>query len=247
MKMLIKKIAHLLISSIVLVSSLFTACKKSSDTVAADSFAKAMVVHADVNAPAIDFFIDGAKINKDSIVYGAYTPYTDVKITPNTKTQFKIGLTKLGTFLYSDSTTLTENTGITYYVVLDTLSKTPIVLVTSDDLSAPTAGNAKFRFIHLVSDAITYGFDVELVKPGGAVTPDASNNTFSNLRFKIPQTNFALKPVGSYDVLVKSSGTTNILARIPNITLAEGKIYTLVARGFIGKTNGFGATLVNNN
>jgi len=104
--MLIKKIAHLLISSIVLVSSLFTACKKSSDTIAADSFAKAMVVHADVNAPAIDFFIDGAKINKDSIVYGAYTPYTDVKITPNTKTQFKIGLTKLGTFLYSDSTTL---------------------------------------------------------------------------------------------------------------------------------------------
>ncbi len=245
--MLRKKNSYFVICSIVLVTSLFIACKKNSDTVVADTFAKAMVVHADVNAPAIDFFIDGTKINKDSIIYGANTPYSDVKIMPGMKTQFKIGLTKLGTFLYNDSTTLTENTGITYYVALDTLSKTPVVIGTSDDLSAPTAGNAKFRFIHLVSDALTYGFDVELVKPGGAVTPDASNNTFSNLRFKIPQANFALKPVGSYDVLIKSSGTTNILSRIPNITLAEGKIYTLVARGFIGKTNGLGATVVNNN
>lgn len=245
--MLKNKISYFAICLMAFVSLTILNCKKNADAVVADSYAKAMVVQADVNAPAIDFFIDGTKINKDSISYGAYTPYADVKITPATKTQFRIGLTKLGTFLYNDSTTLTDNTGITYYVALDTLSKAPSILVTSDDLSAPTAGNAKFRFIHLVSDALTYGFDIELVKPGGAVTPDASNNTFSNLRFKIPQANFALKPVGSYDVLVKSSGTTNILTRIPNITLAEGKIYTLVARGFIGKANGFGATLVNNN
>ncbi len=242
--MLSKKISLLSCYFVLILASSFFACKKDSSAVVADTYAKAMIVHANINAPAIDFFIDGTKINKDSLVYGVNTPYTDVKITPGKKTQFKIGLTKLGTFLLNDSTTLTENTGITYYVALDTLSKTPLVVVTSDDISAPTAGMAKFRFIHLVSDAITYGFDIELVAPGGAV---ASNNTFSNLRFKLLNPNFALVPKGTYDILVKSSGTTNILARVPNINLADGKIYSLVARGLIGKANGFGTTLISNN
>ena len=242
--MLSKKISLLSIYGVLILSVSFFACKKDGGTVVTDMYAKAMIVHANINAPAIDFFIDGTKINKDSLVYGVNTPYTDVKLTEGTKTQFKIGLTKLGTFLLNDSSTLTENTGITYYVALDTLSKTPLILVTSDDISAPTAGNSKFRFIHLVSDAITYGFDIELVPPGGAV---ASKNTFSNLRFKLLQINFAPVPKGTYDILVKSSGTTNILARVPNINLADGKIYSLVARGLIGKANGFGTTLISNN
>ncbi len=242
--MLTKKISSITLYSILFLSIISASCKKDSGAVVADTFAKAMVVHANLNAPAIDFFIDGTKINKDSIVYGVNTPYSDVKINPSAKTQFKIGLTKLGTFLLNDSTNLTDGTGITYYVALDTLSKTPLTLITSDDLSAPTAGNSKIRFIHLVSDALSYGFDIEFVAPGGAV---ASKNTFSNLRFKLLQSNFALVPAGTYDVLIKTSGTTNILSRVPNIKLTDGKIYTLVGRGLIGKANGFATSLINNN
>ena len=127
--MLSKKISLLSIYVVLILSVSFFACKKDGGTVVTDMYAKAMIVHANINAPAIDFFIDGSKINKDSLVYGVNTPYTDVKLTQGTKTQFKIGLTKLGTFLLNDSSTLTENTGITYYVALDTLSKTPLILV----------------------------------------------------------------------------------------------------------------------
>jgi hypothetical protein len=62
-------------------------------------------------------------------------------------------------------------------------------------------------------------------------------------------TDFAPLPAGTYDLQVRLAGTTTVVLELPNITLTDGTIYTVFARGFVSGSGNqaLGAEIIVNN
>ncbi|MBU0984572.1 MAG: DUF4397 domain-containing protein, partial [candidate division Zixibacteria bacterium] len=114
--------------------------------------------------------------------------------------------------------TLAPNTVYSVFAV-DSLSKIT-VLVTQDDLTPPAAGKAHVRFIHLSPDAPA----VDVALAGGAAV-------FPNVAFT-QYTAFTPLDAGTYNLEVRLAGQSAVVLPLPGITLENGKIYTVFAKGF---------------
>ena len=99
-------------------------------------------------------------------------------------------------------------------------------LVLADDLSSPAAGKAHVRFVHLSPDAPAV--DIGLAG-GGAVV-------FGNVSFKGFE-GFTPLDAGTYDLEVRLAGTNTVVLPLSGITLDDGKIYTVFAKGFLAGSN----------
>lgn len=233
------------IFALVATALFFASCQPDPvvDPVIVKTYGKIQVFHAAIDAPAIDFYVDGTKINTDSLSYSKGTPYYSAEFTATKNTVYKATVSKTGQAISTDSLALTEgDKGYSVFVYQDKdVAKTVRLLRGSDDLLAPAAGKAKVRFVHLISDA-NVNIDVEAVATGGIAS---TSNTFTNLTF--PQiANFVELASGSYDLKIKISGTTNTLLNVTGVTVEAGKIYSLVARGSLQLANKAGVTIVTN-
>ena len=219
----------------------FTSCTPDEPTpTVVKEYGKIQVFHAAVDAPAINFQVDGTKINLDSIVYSKGSPYYEALLTTGKKTIFKITTSKTGQAISTDSLLLnSKDVGYSVFVYQDKdAAKTIRTLYGPDNLLAPAAGKAKVRLVHLIPDA-NVNIDVEAVAPGAVAT---TNSQYSNVAF--PNLgNYVELAKGTYDFKVKISGTKNLLFSVPNVTFEEGKIYTLVARGLVNAVAPRGAAV----
>jgi hypothetical protein len=109
-------------------------------------------------------------------------------------------------------------------------------LVLGDDLTAPTAGNAHVRFVHLSPDA-----------PAVDITLTNGTIVFGNIAFR-EHTAFTPLPSGTYDLQVRVAGTNNVVLNLPGVALNSGKIYTVFAKGFVAgtSTQALGAEIIVN-
>jgi len=110
-------------------------------------------------------------------------------------------------------------------------------LVIADDLTAPAAGKAHVRFVHLSPDAPA----VDVAVTGGPVL-------FANQSYQ-DYTAFAPVDAGTYDLEVRPAGSGTVALAVPGVVLQPGKIYTVFARGFLGGTGAqaLGAQIIVNN
>jgi hypothetical protein len=227
------------------VAIFFTSCKPDTEPtpVVVKTYAKIQVFHAALDASAIDFQVDGTRINADSLPYAKGTPYYSAELTTGKKTVFRALLAKTNQLISTDSLALNSgDVGYSVFVYQDKdAAKTVRTLNTSDDLLAPAAGKAKVRFVHLISDA-NVNVDVEAVAVGGSAT---TNNTFPNLTF--PKVSpFVELSSGTYDLLLKIPGTTNTLLKVKDVPVEAGKIYSLVARGSLQLANKAAVSVITN-
>ena len=211
----------------------FTSCTPDEPTpTVVKEYGKIQVFHAAVDAPAIDFQVDGKKVNLDSVIYSKGTPYYETELTAGKKTNFKVLASKTGQSISIDSLQLnSKDVGYSVFVYQDkNAAKTIRTLYGPDNLLAPAAGKAKVRLVHLIPDFIV-NVDVEAVASGGIAT---TNSQFPNIIFpKI--TDYVELAKGTYDLKFKISGQTNVLLNVKDVTVVDGKIYTLVARGLYNK------------
>ncbi len=229
-------------------SSLFlTSCAKDDVVVTpvVKEYAKVMLFHGATNAAAINLVIDGVTKNTDSLKYGSATAYNQVELTgkriPIGATYAKSG-TKIGLV---DSALMSKNVAYSYYVYQENdAAKTVAMIKAVDDLTLPAAGKGRIRFVHLIPDA-QVDIDVQLVTPGGVAT---TVSNFTKVKFK-DILNFIDVTPGTYDVKVKLTGTTQLLFSAANIAIADGKLYTYIARGYANDIAPRGAvlTVINNN
>jgi hypothetical protein len=105
---------------------------------------------------------------------------------------------------------------------VDSVSKISAIVL-ADDLTAPAAGKAHVRFIHLSPNAPAV--DVAVASSGAVV--------FGNKAFK-EYTSFTPLDAGTYNLDVRVAGTATVALVLPAITLEAGKIYTVFAKGFLG-------------
>lgn len=181
--------------------------------------ANVRVVHASPDAGLVDVLADGGELFTDlayptasmfmSVDAGTY----DIAVTP-ADDPATVAIDLSGTTL---------NAGESYTVIALDVLATITALVSSDDYR-PVAGESKVRLVH---GAPTAGdVDIYLTAVGADLsmeTPIAAGVPFQ------ADTGFGSFASGMYDLSITETGTTNV-AIAATITLAEGGVYTAVAR-----------------
>ncbi|MBP7307203.1 MAG: DUF4397 domain-containing protein [Saprospiraceae bacterium] len=197
--------------------TLFTSCKEdeSNDD---KSYAKVLVTHASPNAPGVDLLIDNSKQNSSALNFPNNTGY--LKVESGTR-NIKVNVTGTSTTVIEANLMLAKDNNYSVFAVDSVSNISAIVL--ADDLSAPAAGKAHVRFIHLSPNAPAV--DVAVASSGAVV--------FGNKKFT-EYTAFTPLDAGTYNLDVRVAGTSTVALVLPAITLEAGKIYTVFAKGFLG-------------
>jgi hypothetical protein len=187
-------------------------------TVATSATARVRAIHASPDAPAVDIYLDGAKV-LTNVPFFTASSYLDV---PTGSHQLQI--TANGAPLSSSviSTTVSFETGRAYSVAATGLlspTNTLTGTIIPENLSAPAAGKAKIRVYHFSPDTPAVGVRVA----GGGPT------LIPNLSF--PNASDALEvasgPV-SLEIFAVNGGTT--LATL-NVTLIPDTVYSFFVTG----------------
>jgi len=207
-----------------------SACKKDFNDTPIEATGIGFV-HASPGTGALDFILDGQKINnftytKDLGYYAAY---------PGTRL---IGVAKKDSLKYLTTATSALKAGAFYSVfVVDTLKSTKL-LVVEDDLKAPETDKANIRFINLSPGAPALDLTVQ-----GTDAP-----LFTAKAFKEFTTFTSIAPSNTYTFQVKNTGSTTVRATLPAVKIEKGKIYTIWAKGLSSKTDStqFGLSVMTN-
>ncbi|MBK6574486.1 MAG: DUF4397 domain-containing protein [Saprospiraceae bacterium] len=197
--------------------TLFTSCKEdeSNDD---NSYAKVLVTHASPNAPGVDLLIDNSKQNSSALTFPNNTGYLQVESGTR---NIKVNVTGTSTTVIEANLMLAKDNNYSV-IAVDSVSKISAIVL-ADDLSAPAAGKAHVRFIHLSPNAPAV--DVAVASSGAVV--------FGNKKFT-EYTAFTPLDAGTYNLDVRVAGTSTVALVLPAITLEAGKIYTVFAKGFLG-------------
>jgi hypothetical protein len=193
--------------------------------------ANVMVIHASPNAPGVDILVDNV-VAKTNLTFPNNTPY--LSVNGGTR-NIKVNVTGTATSVINANLPFTA--GMNYSVfAIDSVSKISALVVT-DTLTAPASGKAHLRFFHLSPNAPA----VDVALQGGAVL-------IANKKFK-DYTSFIPLNAGTYNLEVRLAGTTTVVLSLPNVTLSNGSIYTVFAKGFVGGTGAqaLGAQIIVNN
>lgn len=210
-----------------------TGCSDDDDKnpLAPAATASVMAVHASPDAPAVDLLVDNV-IAGSGLAFPNNTGYLNVAAGSRT-----IKVNASGTSITVIDANVSVTGGMTYSVfAVDSLAVISAVVL-ADDLTAPAAGKAHVRFVHLSPNAPA----VDIAVQGGGVV-------FPNKAFK-EYTAFTPLDAGTYDLEVRLANTTDVVLPLSGITLQAGKIYTVFARGFVGGTGpqALGAEIIVNN
>lgn len=194
-----------------------------------DARANVTVAHASPDAPGVDLLIDDAVINTAPLEFPSNTGYLEVM--PGTR-NIKVNASGTTTTVINADLVLAANMNYSIFAVDFLADITPIVL--EDDLTTPAAGKAHVRFLHLSPDA-----------PAVDITLTDGTIVFGNNEFK-QATDFTPLDATTYDLQVRLAGTSTVVLELPNITLEDGKIYTVFAKGSVNGTadKALGASII---
>lgn len=195
----------------------------------------AFFYHGSPDAPDMDIMIDGNRVFNQSIKYTYYSNY--VSLTPGNH-RVKFTPVNASNAYIDTALTFAQNKAYSLYTV-NRLQDIDI-LVVEDSLEVPGAGKANIRLLNLSPDA-----------PAVDVTTTAANSSAlaTDLDFK-SSTDFSEITSGKYTFKVKNAETGNEILSVSDIQLQEGRIYTLVLRGFstppTGNTNNLSMQVITN-
>ncbi len=226
---------------------LIAACGK--DDAASPTSGRVRFFNAVSDAPiaGMDLIVDGTPINlrnwltagtplpDSTFKYGVGFPIaSDSSYLYLTDGSHNVKLNAVGTTTTSLNLDMSVAAGKTYSVFFtDTLSKISSVIAT-DEVLPPVNKKAVFRFAHMVPD----GPAVDVARIKGTDT----TIIFTNIAYKtvtpFVQVDTSASTVAPFkvDYAIRPAGKTNSVRTWSSAAFANGRVYTLVARGFIGKT-----------
>ncbi len=175
------------------------------------------VVHASPDAPGVALLVDNIQVNASALTFPDNTGYLPVTAGDR---NFKVNVFGSSTNVINANVDLDPNSAYSVFAVNTVLNIEPLVLV--DDLSAPAAGKAHVRFIHLSPNAP----EVDITLTDGTIV-------FGAYEFKEASA-FTPLDAGTYDLQVREAGTSNVVLPLNGIPLTDGEIYTVFAKGLVG-------------
>ncbi len=206
-------------------------CKKSFT---ATLPANVIIVDGCTGATSVIARVNGTLVpNADGLGFFDYTGYKPVTANTNSNVSF---YQYAGNLLCT--TTSNFSAGSYYTVFAAGNTKTPAIVITTDDLSAPKKGYAKVRFINLSGDNYNEDFYI-----GGKKLD--SNIVYSQC------TSFVQVLPDSVNVLVQDPAyrSAPYIAQLTKKVFDTGRIYTIMLTGtYTGKnTTVLRLTVINNN
>lgn len=182
--------------------------------------AQVLVAHASPDAPGVDLLIDDITVNAAPLSFPANTGY--LTLASGTR-NIKVNVSGTRTTVIGADLPLNANANYSIFAIDRVTNIQPLVL--EDDLTAPAAGTAHARFLHLSPDA-----------PAVDITLTDGTVVFGNKAF-MESTAFTPLPAGTYDLQVRLAGKADVVLNLPGIMLGDGNIYTVFAKGLV---NGMG-------
>ncbi len=226
---------NILISfSIVAIAVAFSGCSKSNN--GPSNIANVNFVNGCNGSLNIDTKVNNTKlIAASNLPYFKYSGYQNV--TGGASVAINLFLTNQGTPLCNGTPALTA--GDYYTVFAGGIVTHPTFVVTTDDLTAPTSGNAKVRFINLSSDTLNESCYIGTQK----LDSNLVNNAVTSFSEITATTGVA--------VLLQdpSHAAPAYIAQLASQPFSAGKIYTIMLTGTstVSGTGGLTLTVINNN
>ena len=207
---------NLLFASSIALVALLPSCKL--DEVPNPDVSALTIINASPNSTAIDFYLDNERVNAAdaSFVFPLRIPYQRILAGSHQATVRAAGS---ATSLVQSNLSFPTNQYGSLFIIgkADALSYLQI----KDELTYPTAGKTKVRFINLIPDAPTLTMEI---------VGDAT--AFSNKAYK-EFTNFENVTSGVKTILLKDAATNTTVATLTDYDLKADKIYTIWAKGLI--------------
>ena len=214
-----------------------SSCGKTG-TLPATSNVQLQVLNLSTDIQPVDLYINSRKFNTTSFRYPNASGYFTLT-TIDTPFQFRSAQTTVSTVnLLSVDKVLSFNIKYSIFITGFKLSNTNNRLdyiFTTDTAAAPTAGRGKVRFVNASA-----GTNIFNITANG--TTVFANQSYKNV------SPFVEVPAGNYDFrLYSTTSTTTILSELNNVTVQDGKLYTLYCRGIVGRvdTAAFGMGIFN--
>ena len=196
-------------------------------------YSRIQIVNTVAGSLPLDCTLNSTRINTTTLAFPNTTGY--ISATPGNK-YVAIAPSATPTVLL-DSATVVLKQDSSYSLFFTGQSGAYQSIFIQDDLSAPATGRAKVRFVNASLNPAN-NLDITINAVAG----------FTNIPY-LGVGKFVEVPAGTYEFRAFLNGTTNNLTTISNQVLADGKVYTLYARGIISNTtatSAFGLTLISN-
>jgi len=174
------------------------------------------VIHASPDAPAVDVFVDGTRVLA-GVEFKAVSNYLPVPAGEHT---FQVAPAGAGVGGAVITATANVQSGAAYTVAAIGQLVNIEGKIFSDNLSAPAAGKADVRVLHLSPDTPA----VDLKTQDNAVTL-VSNLAFPNAAGPLPV------DAGTYDLKVTAAGSTDSVIDLDDVVLMQGALYDAIAFG----------------
>jgi len=178
------------------------------------------VVHASPDAPAVDVVVDGAVL-----VPGLAFPEATVFLeTPAGTYNVAVTVADNPGAIAIGPVDLDLDAGVRYSILaVGELAAIEPLILTDDPRRVAT--NAKVRIVHASPSAM----DVDIYVTAVGADINAETPTLENIPFKA-NTGYLALPAGDYDVTVTPTGTKTAAIGPATISVADGGIYTAIAR-----------------
>jgi hypothetical protein len=197
-------------------------CGKSA-AVAASSNIQMQVLNLSPDALPVNLWIGYIKQNNSPYTYPFPSGYFSLSKI-DTPIQLRSYYASVSTVnLISISTPLKSNLKYTLFLTGSRADSTLTPIFTVDTAAVSTVGRGKIRFVN--ASYKSNGLDITA---NGVLA--FTNQTYKNV------SKFIEIPPGIYDFKVMPTGTTaNVLSDLPNVTVNDGKLYTLYSYGIVGR------------
>lgn len=208
---------------------------------AAASNVQYQIVNLSPDLGSVDLYINFIKVNTNSYFYPRSSGYFYL---PSLDTPFQI---RPGQNLNSGAIISTSNIFSLDYILRPNLKYTLFItglkrvdsvksIFIADTAAIPATGRGKVRFIN--ASPRSPGFDI------------GANGTiaFSNQQY-LKVSKYIELPAGIYDFQIFPTGNSiTILKDMRNVTIQDGRLYTLYSYGLVGHTDSlaFGASMITN-
>ena len=211
-----------------LLISIITSCGKQSNASPTGLNIQYDILNLSPDLGPIDLYIDFKQVNSITnpdifqinqgyfYVPSADIPYQFRPYVPNGTS---------GTTLFTRSDTLKPGLKYSLFVTGTIGDGSLKQIFTVDTASSPVVGRGKVRFVNASASA-TSGLDVY------------ANGTLAFTKINYTSyTKYIELPIGNYDFQITTPGSSTVLKDQPNVTIQDGRLYTLYAYGYTNRTD----------
>lgn len=206
------KTTALLLSSLFVL--FFASCKDNIASETSPGNSRLIWINSAASSSAIDLYAIGNKLNSVPLAYGNSTAYQNLASGVRA-VQVKSNLSNK--LLATNTIHVQRDSSYTFFVYESNNAVNTVI--TQDDLSLPSFGNAKVKFANM---SVGLSAADLVVSNGPTVASSVSFGTIGS---------YTELKAGTYNLILRVHGSNTILLSIPNVRLDNGKIYTIWSSG----------------